>query len=44
MDAGREGSTAVRYKASDKLKKQDGTQEICNMRNKQQCKTMNANG
>lgn len=35
-------STAVGYKANDKVKEQDETQEICNMRNKQRGKAVDA--
>jgi len=35
-------STAVGYKANDKVKEQDETQEFCNMRNKQQGKALDA--
>ena len=35
-------STAVGYKANDKVKEQDEAQEICNMRNKQRDKAVDA--
>ena len=41
---GMDVSTAVGYKANDKVKVQDETQEICNMRNKQQGKAVDADG